>query len=80
MIEYSLEQLKIGMEVHYEELGNIKDVYIVLTDLEGYIPNLKGKIQYITKERDKVMTSMVTSGKSRCIYNSSDGDWVDYDG
>lgn len=65
------EDLYVGRRVAYDELRDILDTYIVLKDTEGFIPNLYGTIEYITNERNKHMTGLVTSGECRCIFNDS---------
>lgn len=68
------EDLRIGSRVTYDQLRDILDLYIILEDTDGYIPNLSGTIAYVTKEKDDKSDEILFGGnhnKCRCIFNSS---------
>lgn len=70
MERLGLEDLYVGRRVTYEELRDITDVYIILSNASGRLNKLAGDIAYVTEERDAHSTELILSG-CRCIYNDS---------
>lgn len=70
MKRLGLEDLYVGRRVTYEELRDITDVYIILSNASGSLNKLEGDIAYVTEERDEHSTELILSG-CRCIYNDS---------
>lgn len=68
----SLEELKIGETVYKQQLREIYDTYIILTQVENTDNGLMGKIGFIgteiTDEASKLRSSTIPI---TCVYNES---------
>ena len=81
MSELTYNDIKEGMTVVSNQLDNIVETYIILTEWESLGGIIRGKIGRITKDKtDKVARDLVQNG-GFCIWNAKDSidDEVEYD-
>jgi len=80
--KYKLSDLKIGMQVEKDQLSDILDTYIILTDVTNIRNDLAGKIGFIGKELTEEIAKLRNPKTPiTCVYNNSTeiGDDVTYD-
>lgn len=71
--KYTLNELYIGMKVYKHRLSEIKDIYIILTDVVSTKQGLYGTIAFIGEAIPNDIKKLRDRGTSMtCVYNLSE--------
>lgn len=71
--KYTLNELYIGMKVYKHQLSEIKDIYIILTDVVSTKQVLYGTITFIGENIPNDVKKLRDRGTPMtCVYNTSE--------
>lgn len=73
-----LEDLKVGMHVHFEQICDIKDIIIALRNAEGYPWNVQGDIAFLVHENTERPDGISEFESFYFVYNGSSEDEGEY--